>query len=74
MQKKMAGRAIYDFQILPARFGIFSGTYIVINTINHSKEKIIELVQCGCLNSAGFYNADIAAIVGGVTEYFSGIA
>jgi hypothetical protein len=31
------------------------------------------IVECGCLNSAGFYNADIAAIVSSVTEYFSQI-
>jgi hypothetical protein len=29
------------------------------------------IVECGCLNSAGFYEADIEAIVGRVTEYFS---
>jgi hypothetical protein len=31
------------------------------------------IVECGCLNSAGFYNADIAAIVTSVTDYFSAI-
>lgn len=29
------------------------------------------IVECGCLNSAGFYHADIGAIVSSVTEYFS---
>jgi hypothetical protein len=29
------------------------------------------IVECGCLNSAGFYAADIPTIVGSVTEYFS---
>jgi hypothetical protein len=29
------------------------------------------IVECGCLNSAGFYHADIEAIVSGVTAYFS---
>lgn len=29
------------------------------------------IVECGCLNSAGFYQADIGAIVSSVTEYFS---
>jgi hypothetical protein len=29
------------------------------------------IVECGCLNSAGFYKADINAIVSSVTEYFS---
>ena len=29
------------------------------------------IVECGCLNSAGFYHADIEAIVKSVTEYFS---
>lgn len=29
------------------------------------------IVECGCLNSAGFYAADIAAIVNSVTDYFS---
>jgi hypothetical protein len=29
------------------------------------------IVECGCLNSAGFYHADIGAIVNSVTEYFS---
>lgn len=31
------------------------------------------IVECGCLNSAGFYNADIPAIVHSVTAYFSAI-
>lgn len=31
------------------------------------------IVECGCLNSAGFYNADIGAIVSSVTDHFSGI-
>ena len=29
------------------------------------------IVECGCLNSAGFYAADISAIVQSVTDYFS---
>ena len=29
------------------------------------------IVECGCLNSAGFYSADIPAIVHSVTDYFS---
>jgi hypothetical protein len=29
------------------------------------------IVECGCLNSAGFYHADINAIVSNVTDYFS---
>jgi hypothetical protein len=29
------------------------------------------IVECGCLNSAGFYHADIGAIVSSVTAYFS---
>jgi hypothetical protein len=32
------------------------------------------IVECGCMNSAGFYKADIEAIVGDVTGYFSTIA
>lgn len=29
------------------------------------------IVECGCLNSAGFYHADIAAIVSSITDHFS---
>jgi hypothetical protein len=29
------------------------------------------IVECGCLNSAGFYHADITAIVSSVTDHFS---
>ncbi|NML41522.1 ATP-grasp domain-containing protein [Chitinophaga sp. G-6-1-13] len=29
------------------------------------------IVECGCMNSAGFYAADIAAIVAAVTDYFA---
>jgi ATP-grasp domain, R2K clade family 3 len=28
------------------------------------------IIECGCMNSAGFYNADIDKIVSSVTEYF----
>ena len=31
------------------------------------------IVECGCLNSAGFYHADIGAIVSSVTHYFSNV-
>jgi len=31
------------------------------------------IVECGCLNSAGFYAANIPEIVSGVTDYFSKI-
>jgi len=31
------------------------------------------IVECGCLNSAGFYKADIESIVNSVTEHFSGM-
>lgn len=27
------------------------------------------IIECGCMNSAGFYAADIDAIVNAVTEY-----
>jgi ATP-grasp domain, R2K clade family 3 len=29
------------------------------------------IIECGCMNSAGFYNADIGNIVRSVTKYFS---
>jgi hypothetical protein len=28
------------------------------------------IIECGCMNSAGFYDADIDKIVQSVTEYF----
>src|SRR5687767_4759685 len=31
------------------------------------------IVECGCMNSAGFYHADIGAIVNSVTNFFSGV-
>lgn len=30
------------------------------------------IVECGCMNGAGFYKADIEAIVAGVSDYFGG--
>ena len=29
------------------------------------------IIECGCMNGAGFYKADISKIVKSVTEYFS---
>lgn len=31
------------------------------------------IIECGCMNSAGFYSADIACIVDKVTAYFSSV-
>lgn len=28
------------------------------------------IVECGCMNGAGFYSADIGKIITAVTEYF----
>lgn len=32
------------------------------------------IVECGCMNAAGFYKADVTAIVGAVSAYFANIS